>query len=660
MKWLALILLCGCATAPAPAPTVAEPADAPSPTSVTFQGRSIDIEPHIAGYPYRSFKPFPELGVLLYMHEGDTRQMMKLPLTGDLDPALGTPVNDVDWNSRNLGSMKPLPAQNALLFLGDEDNQEFYDAYKLHLQDGRIEKLTDVPYIYGWGLDHAEQRLAYIARYPIEGTESFKSCVEIISVDGGPALETVVCDTPERTFTWGSIHFTPDDGAIFFSANLQSDRARKQLLRVDLTAKERTVVQITDETPRNQVGVLDGVLGENYVAMSDESGFGNLYVGPLAGGAMTQLTTFEEELDDAYLMEADGETHLVAILRRPWESELMLLGADGVMKHRLVVPSNLYSLHATPTEAWFYATSRGSKMDVFRLTVQGPKLVVEPKLKLPADLAGKLEHCKVERVQIPTFDVDEATGEPRLLHAYWSTPKVAPAEGERRLAGIVAFYGGGNYWDTQSQILCQAGVASLSPAVRGSWGFGRDFYGLNDGDLGGDEIIDLHWMAKWLVSEHGYKPRDIGTYGGSHGGYATMRALTFPPETNGRDSDFDFGWGVSFFGFSDIRTFWETCNIPDWVLLEAGDPATEPDKIRERSPLYHLDRLDSPILLLHGDNDQRVPVLESRQFDAACTEAQKDCTYVEFAGQGHGLKGLNNQVRVYREVFGFLEGLPTP
>jgi dipeptidyl aminopeptidase/acylaminoacyl peptidase len=50
-------------------------------------------------------------------------------------------------------------------------------------------------------------------------------------------------------------------------------------------------------------------------------------------------------------------------------------------------------------------------------------------------------------------------------------------------------------------------------------------------------------------------------------------------------------------------------------------------------------------------------VEESRQFKAACDEAEKDCTYVEFAGQGHGLKGLVNQTRVWTEVFGYLEGV---
>lgn len=57
--------------------------------------------------------------------------------------------------------------------------------------------------------------------------------------------------------------------------------------------------------------------------------------------------------------------------------------------------------------------------------------------------------------------------------------------------------------------------------------------------------------------------------------------------------------------------------IPDWVILEAGDPETEREKLLDRSPITHVNRLESPILLMHGSNDSRVEVSESRQFVAA-------------------------------------------
>ena len=168
--------------------------------------------------------------------------------------------------------------------------------------------------------------------------------------------------------------------------------------------------------------------------------------------------------------------------------------------------------------------------------------------------------------------------------------------------------------------------------------------------------MDLFEAARWLVSK-GYRATRIGVYGRSHGGYATMRALTVP-ESPDAPKVFPFAFGFADAGFSDIIAFHKNSNIPDWVLLEAGDPETEADKLKDRSPLHHIDRLRAPLFLSHGSNDQRVPVDGSRDMYAACTEANKTCTYLEFPGQGHSIKGLDNKKRLYRARFKFLEQIP--
>lgn len=241
-----------------------------------------------------------------------------------------------------------------------------------------------------------------------------------------------------------------------------------------------------------------------------------------------------------------------------------------------------------------------------------------------------------------------------MLHAFLMTPKKPHENKDLNLAVITSFYGGGNAFSTTQQIFCEAGIAWFSPSVRGSFGFGKDFMALNDRDLGGDEIIDLFYAARFLEEKLELSPSQIGVAGGSHGGYATMRALTFPPHTNNRNESYDFGFGMSHAGFSSIVTFYDATNIPDWIILEAGDPATEREKLEDRSPMNHTDLLDSPILLTHGENDSRVGVTESRQFVAAAEEQNKTVTYVEFEGQGHGVSGLRNNVIYFQTRFDFL------
>ena len=91
--------------------------------------------------------------------------------------------------------------------------------------------------------------------------------------------------------------------------------------------------------------------------------------------------------------------------------------------------------------------------------------------------------------------------------------------------------------------------------------------------------------------------------------------------------------------------------------MAAGNPQTEREKLKDRSPLNHVSRLEAPLLLTHGSNDNRVGVSESRQFVEAAQKLRKPVTYVEFEGQGHGVSGLQNQVAYYQTRFDFLESV---
>jgi dipeptidyl aminopeptidase/acylaminoacyl peptidase len=267
--------------------------------------------------------------------------------------------------------------------------------------------------------------------------------------------------------------------------------------------------------------------------------------------------------------------------------------------------------------------------------------------------------CKVERVEIPTFDNDRRTRRRRKLHAFSLTPKRPLEDPAQRLALITAFYGGANVYRMYDHVLCAAGLTIVSPSVRGSDGFGYAFSSLNDRDLGGDEIIDLFYVARWLEGRGGLPARRIGVYGRSHGGYATMRALTFVPATNKRNEFYPFGFGIAEAGFSSIKSFYDATNIPDWVVLESGDP-NDPDDLAamiDRSPLTHVDRLVSPLLVVHGERDWRVPVSESRQFVAAAKARGKPVMYVEFQGQGHAVEGVELEVQAYEARFDFLEAI---
>ena len=635
--------------------------------SVSFLGREVDLEPYFQDYPYGGWNADFDAGKLFYRHttpDGTWLMVQDLSVgegTGLVDPESGQRVFDVDLSTRNLWGMEYDSIRGDMIALADERNDEVMNLYRLSLGDGSLKKLTDVPYIYGWDFSKDGRTIGYIARHG--ETEPYRNCLTLLDLESGESAEVLCQEGGEHRMVWTSVNFTPTGDGVVIRLNKDGHRSWGTLAYIDLEDPSIDLL-LPDGVERQSVGSYNkGWLDdERFVYVSDETGFSNLYIYDLATRSSRPLTSVDENAWFA-LLQTDEGRKILQVLARPHENVLQVLELEtGEMLGELTLDVSLgvmgfddrdqFVVRQTSASSPFQGDEMEVVMEDGRAT-----FAFRPKIRLPDEYLAAIQQCDVERVEFPTFDIDPATGESRMLHAFLFTPREEWENPESRLAVMTSFYGGGNYFSTGTQVFCEAGISWLSPAVRGSSGFGKDFMALNDRDLGGDEIIDLFYGARFLEGKLGLEPRQIGVAGGSHGGYATMRALTFPPETNGRGEDYDLGFGMSHAGFSNIVSFYDATNIPDWIILESGDPATERDKLLDRSPISHVDLLDSPILLTHGSNDNRVGVTESRSFVESARQLEKPVTYVEFEGQGHGISGLKNQVTYYQTRFDFLESV---
>lgn len=629
-------------------------ATAPSPGLVRYFDREIDLQPFLAGFPYGKYHPSLRTGRLFYASLGDAYTLRQIDLgrpAAPWDLAKGAAIGDVDWSKRSLWSIHHHAASDSLWLHADASNDEKMNLFRLSLGDGRVEQVTQHDYVYGMGFSADDATLAYLPR---SGKQApFRTCLRTRDVATGTERE-VVCDTAALTFTWSTPRFSPDGRHVYFTAQTAGDRNRVQLVRVDLRAAKPRVETLTNpRARRSELDPLEPGTGDEQLFLANDDGFGNLFAVSRKTRRVRQLTAFKEDTTSAALTDRG----VVAVHRTPAGSTLVLVDAStGAVLDAKRLPGSVDVIDGHGTRALITQESPDIVFEALEVDVAAGKLAVS-RVAAPDDaLAKQVIACKATAVKIPTFDVDKATGKPRELHAFLLEPREPPADPAHRLGLVTAFYGGGNNYSEFDQVMCAAGFTVVSPSVRGSDGFGRDFHALNDRDLGGDEIVDLFWVARWLEERAGLDPRRIGVYGGSHGGYATMRALTFPPGTNGRNELYPFGFGMAHAGFSDIKSFHDACNIPDWVVLESGDPSKPADlaKMKDRSPLTHVLRLQMPLLLTHGSNDWRVPVDESRQFARKAEAAGLPVSYVEFAGQGHRIEGLALQVKLFQTRFDFL------
>ncbi len=621
---------------------------------IHFKGRKIDLKPYVEGFPYSGFNPFYEAEKMYYYKIGDETQLMEISLSDSgIDLAKGRVVSEIDFAKRNVWGIRYRKTEEQLYWNGDEKNDEVLNLYRFDPDTDHLEKLTDVPYVFGWRWGPDQRKIAYIARLGTK--DERKSELRILDLETGKE-KTIIQDTPEFRFTWGSPSWQPDAEGVVLSANKNADRTFGNFVYVPFKDTPEKAILLTDDSKPRAVGVFEEWLNaDEFIYVSNESGYMNIYIYNIRTRQKKPVTLYKEDIKTASLLDIEGQKRLVAVIDRKVENELLLIDPfTSKVLQRKVLDKNVSILEDDKNKMLISTTSAVSPFQIDELVVKDNQFVFEEKISLPEELEQKIIHSTVERVKYETFDYDPATGEKRKLHAFLYIPK-NPLPKEQQMVLITSFYGGGNYFSDQTQIFCEAGIYVLSPSPRGSSGFGREFAELNDKDLGGNEIIDIIYAAKYISDRLDIPPERVGCYGGSHGGYATMRLLTFPGEINGIEAQFDWGFGVSHAGFSDIIRFYEMCNIPDWVTLEAGDPEAERKKLLDRSPITHADKLMGKLLLLHGENDNRVPVIESRTMAAKLDSLGKPVTYVEFAGQGHGVKGLDNIVKRYRAWFDFLE-----
>ncbi len=626
-------------------------ADVSDPKLIEFKGRSIDLRPYFDGFPYTGFLPFYKAGKLYYDYIGETTELKEVELKKDVDLKSGRTISDVDFSLRNVWGMKYNKNDGKLYWNGDEKNDEVLNLFSLDPSTKEMKKLTDVPYIFGWQWND-DDKIAYIARLGVKDERLGE--LRILDLKTGKE-EKILQDTKEFRYTWGTPGWRPDASGVVATVNKDANRVFGNMVYIDLRTKSWKL--LTDPSKGRyypQPAYKEWLNNDEFIYYSNEDDFKNLYVYNLEDMKSTQLTKFKRDIASSDLITIDGEKYIFAVVSNPIENEIFLIDPNnGNIINSEKVDLNITILDSEEDKMLVRVSSATVKFRIDELTVDLKSFAFKPFLEIPEDVNNKIVYSTVERVEFPTFDIDPKTGKSRMLHGFLYHPK-KPLPKDEQMVAIKSFYGGSNNYRTQNQILTQAGIYVFSPSPRGSSGFGREFSELNDKDLGGNEIIDIKYAAKYISDKLEIPPSRVGVFGGSHGGYATMRLLTFPGEINGNKANFDWGFGMSHAGFSDIVHFYENCNIPDWVTKEAGDPKTEKAKLDDRSPLYHADKAVGKLLLTHGTNDSRVPVEGSLWMADSLKKYGKDFSLITFEGQGHSIKGLDNSITFYRTWMEFL------
>lgn len=544
---------------------------------------------------------------ILFVRDNDGDENMNIfaidPYSGKLPEARNlTPMKDVAANIVMVSKKDP-----NILYVGlNNRDKKWHDLYKLSIVDGNTEliyenkdRITD--FNFDW-----DEKLRLLSKTDEKGnTSTFrinqdKSLTEIYSVN-------------------------VNEGASFLSWNkdntkvyLETNKGNLDLSELYLMNPETKELTLIEKDPKGKVD------------------FGSLFIDDNTREIINTSYTYDKRVR-YWKNKTWEENHRLLETKLPGRE----IGYISFTKDYGQMLISTYSDRYVPEVYYFNSKTK--------------------ELKFQYCPRPKLKQIESELVEMKPISYKSSDG--LEINGYLSLPK--NADGKK--TPLIALIHGGpkgprDNWGYSSEVqfLCNRGFAVFQPNFRSSGGFGKKF--LNAGDKQWGKLMqdDITWGVKHIVDKGIADPNKLVIMGGSYGGYATLAGLTFTPEL--------YTCGVDIVGPSNIFTLLESIP-PYWeagraMLYEmVGDPNTEEGKklIREASPLFNVDKINKPLLVIQGANDPRVKQAEADQIVIALRNKGKKVEYILAPDEGHGFYKPLNSKAMYAAVEKFLsEVIGTP
>ncbi|KIF78566.1 peptidase [Streptomyces sp. 150FB] len=544
---------------------------------------------------------------LLYKQDGDGDEnwhLFRVDLEDpgaeavDLTPYPGTRVEGLELPVTRPGK--------ALLYLNRRNPAEF-DLHELDVATGELTVLAQNPgTVAGW-LSAPEGRL-------FAHTTTADGTIELARWDGEAGTPRTVMEFDGSDYPIGVHPFqlTPDGSAVWIGSNRGTDRTR--LVRVDLATGEETEV---DSHP-----VLD---------LDTRSAVFPTLPSPLIRDRRTG-----ELLGVRYLGERQVirplDPHFAEVLEnlsKLSDGDLAGVSSDGSGRRWIAG----FTHDRDPGATYYYDHTTGESRLLFR-----PYPHLDPEALAPMTPVTITARDGLDLPSYLTLPLGaEPAGPPMVLLAHGG-PWARDSWGFNPLA----------------QLLANRGYAVLQVNFRGSTGYGKAHLKAGIGELAGKMHDDLIDAVDWAVGK-GYADRDrIAVFGGSYGGYAALVGVTFTPDV--------FAAAIDCFGISDLANFLRTVPefakphlAPNWHLYagDPDDPEQEADLL-ERSPISHVDRIRTPLMVIQGANDVRVVQAESDRIVDALRARGVPVEYMVKDNEGHGFVNPENTLDMYRAADRFL------
>jgi dipeptidyl aminopeptidase/acylaminoacyl peptidase len=538
-------------------------------------------------------------------------------------------------------------ADRGIVFAKDAGGTEQHDLYRIDVATGAVTQLTNDPtaqeYVAQFSPDDQWLTVLTNKRHPAAPDRPGQLNLWKMRSDG-----TDYAPLTDHAFPVFGGQWSPDGRYVAYATNEDVTELRNAdayIVKADgtgarkvLSVKKGSKDTIADWHPD----------GKRLAVTSDASGQDRAGILDLDSGAVRWLGKDNVE-EHAVRFSKDGR--LLAAIRN-YESSVRPIVYDvgSGEAHELKLPDGF------AVGASFFDSDRKLLVtfssDVTRSSLVSYDLATDTyETLLPAEY-GTIDRAvfvEARHVYYTTFDGKKV---PALLYA----PRDVAA-GER-LPAIVHVHGGPTaQWfrgfDPFAQFLVDRGFVVIEPNIRGSTGYGVDYRDAAIKDWGGADLEDVAAAADYLRTLPYVDPDRLVVFGGSYGGFMAFIAATKKPDI----------WraAVAWVGISDLHKLYEKSmeHFKYYFREQMGDPEKDRALWRDRSAIEFADRLRAKLLMVHGVNDPRCPVDQSRLFRdrllALGRKEGEDFEYVELGDEGHGSTDIVQKIRTFTILADYLE-----
>jgi len=207
-------------------------------------------------------------------------------------------------------------------------------------------------------------------------------------------------------------------------------------------------------------------------------------------------------------------------------------------------------------------------------------------------------------------------------------------------------------FNPEVQLLANRGYAVLQVNFRSSTGYGKEFLQAGNKQWGLKIQDDITDGVQWAIDQGIADPDRIGIYGASFGGYATLAGITYTPDLYAAAVDY-VGVSNIFTLLNTIPPYWET--MRNMFYERVGHPEKDKELLTAVSPVFHADKIKTPLFVAQGANDPRVNKAESDQIVEALRARGVDVEYMLKDNEGHGFANEENRIEFYNAMVKFFD-----